>query len=57
MRKLIGRFRRTSFRPVKRVYFDDTKGYRIYLLRNNSSNGNANTNDASNNNNTMNNMP
>ena len=56
MRKLIGRFRRTSFRPVKRVYFDDTKGYRIYLLRNNSSNGNANTNDVSNNN-TMNNMP
>ena len=56
MRKLIGRFRRTSFRPVKRVYFDDTKGYRIYLLRNNSTNCNANTNDVSNNN-TMNNMP
>lgn len=28
-------FRRTSFRPVKRNLFDETKGYFIYSLRGN----------------------
>jgi len=30
-------FRRTSFKPVKRSLFDETKGYYIYSLRGNKS--------------------
>jgi DNA mismatch repair ATPase MutS len=35
VKKLMGIFRRTSFRAVKRNLFDETKGYYIYALRGN----------------------
>lgn len=35
IKKLMTIFRRTSFKPVKRNLFDETKGYYIYTLRGN----------------------
>lgn len=40
MRKLMANFKRTTFRPIKRMLFDETKGYYIYTQRGNKNENN-----------------